>query len=132
MDSITQNFTDQELMNRLHELMEAPHPQMDASLFDSEEIISSKTISTPNLKDIRKIELSLSTSDSADYTDGCVIVSIQARKGSMIKEGRFTCFVYTDDYSPMCNSDVTYKFNRENSINVSIVMLSFRIWLPGE
>ena len=132
MDSITQNFKDQELMNRLHELMEAPHPQKDASLFDSEEIISSKTISTPNLKDIRKIELSLSTSDSADYTDGCIIVNIQARKGSMIKEGRFTCFVYTDDYSPMCNSDVTYKFNRENSINVSIVMLSFRIWLPGK
>ena len=83
------------------------------------------------MKDIRKIELSLSTSESADYTDGCIIVNIQARKGSMIKEGRFTCFVYTDDYSPMCNSDVTYKFNRENSINVSIVMLSFRIWLPG-
>ena len=50
----------------------------------------------------------------------------------MIKEGRFTCFVYSDDYSPMCNSDVTYNFNRENSINVSIVMLSFRIWLPGK
>lgn len=131
MDSITQNFTDQELMNRLHELMEAPHPQKDVSLFDSDEIISSKAVSTPALKDIRKIELSLSTSDSADYTDGCIIVSIQARKGSMIKEGRFTCFVYTADYSPMCNSDVTYKFNRENSISVSIVMLSFRIWLPG-
>lgn len=84
------------------------------------------------MKDIRKIELSLSTSESADYTDGCIIVNIQARKGSMIKEGRFTCFVYSDGYSPMCNSDVTYKFNRENSINVSIVMLSFRIWLPGK
>ena len=84
------------------------------------------------MEDIRKIELSLSTSDAAEYTDGCIIVNIQARKGSMIKEGRFTCFVYSDDYSPMCNSDVTYKFNRENSINVSIVMLSFRIWLPGK
>ncbi len=83
------------------------------------------------MEDIRKIELSLSTSDIADYTDGCIIVNIQAKKGSMIKEGRFTSFVYTDDYFPMCNSDVTYKFNRENSINVSIVMLSFRIWLPG-
>ena len=79
-----------------------------------------------------KIKLSLSTSDEADYTDGCIIVNIQARKGSMIKEGRFTCFVYSDDYSPMCNSDITYKFNRENNINVSIVMLSFRIWLPGK
>ena len=84
------------------------------------------------MKDIRKIDLSLSTSESVDYTDGCIIVNIQARKGTMIKEGRFTCFVYTDDYSPMCNSDVTYKFNRENSINVSISMLSFRIWLPGK
>lgn len=79
MDSITQNFTDQELMNRLHELMEAPHPQKDASLFDSDEIISSKAISTPALKDIRKIELSLSTSDSADYTDGCIIVGSVAK-----------------------------------------------------
>ena len=85
-----------------------------------------------NLKDIRTIELSLSTSESADYTDGCMIVNFQARKGSMIKEGRFTCFIYSDDYSPMCNSDITYKFNRENNINVSIVMLSFRIWLPGK
>ena len=90
------------------------------------------TISTSTLKDIRKIELSLSTSDSADYTNGSIIVNIQARKGSIIKEGRFTCFVYTDNYSPMCNSDVSYKFNRENSINVSIAMLSFRIWLPGK
>ena len=112
--------------------METPHPQKDASDFKSDETIAGKTISISSLKDIRKIELSLSTSDIADYTDGCIIVNIQARKGSMIKEGRFTCFVYSDDYSPMCNSDVTYKFNRENSINVSIVMLSFRIWLPGK
>ena len=132
MDRKMQTHTDEELMNRLHELMETPHPQKDDSHFKSNETISSKTINTPALKDIRKIELSLSTSDSADYTDGCIIVNIQARKGSMIKEGRFTCFIYTDDYSPMCNSDVSYKFNRENSINVSIVMLSFRIWLPGK
>ena len=84
------------------------------------------------MTDIRKIELSLSTSDEAVYTDGCMIVNSQARKDSMIKEGRFACFVYSDDYSPMCNSDVTYKFNRENNISVSIVMLSFRIWLPGK
>ena len=86
---------------------------------------------TPALKDLRKIELSLSTGDSADYTDGCITVNIQARKDSMIKEGRFTCFVYTDNYSPMCNSNVSYKFNRESSINVSIAMLSFHIWSPG-
>ena len=132
MDSNMQIYTDEDFTKRLQELMDTPHPQQDASDFKSAETIVGKTISTPALKDIRKIELSLSTSDSADFTDGCIIVSIQAKKGSMIKEGRFTCFVYSDDYSPMCNSDVTYKFNRENSISVSIVMLSFRIWLPGK
>lgn len=131
MNRNANNLSDEDLMKRLQELMETPHPQKDASDFKSDETIAGKTISISSLKDIRKIELSLSTSDIADYTDGCIIVNIQARKGSMIKEGRFTCFVYSDDYSPMCNSDVTYKFNRENSINVSIVMLSFRIWLPG-
>lgn len=132
MNSNVKNYTDDEFCKKLHELMENPLPVKDDLYFNSDEKLFGNTMTTPVLKDIRKIELSLSTSDSADYTDGCMIVSIQAKKGSMIKEGRFTCFVYSDDYSPMCNSDVTYKFNRENNSNVSIVMLSFRIWLPGK
>lgn len=84
------------------------------------------------MKDIRKISISLLVGGPSAYTDGLIDVNIQARKDSMIKKERFTCFVYTDDYSPMCNSDVTYKFKRENNINVSIVMLTFRIWLPGK
>ena len=132
MNDRLSNLENEELCKRLQEMMEQPLTNKDDSHFDSDEKLFGNTISTPILKDIRKIELSLSTSDSADYTDGCIIVNIQARKGSIIKEGRFTCFVYTDNYSPMCNSDVSYKFNRENSINVSIVMLSFRIWLPGK
>ena len=132
MNDRLSNLENEELCKRLQEMMEQPLTNKDDSHFDSDEKLFGNTISTPILKDIRKIELSLSTSDSADYTDGCIIVNIQARKGSMIKEGRFTCFVYTENYSPMCNSDVSYKFNRENSISVSIVMLSFRIWLPGK
>lgn len=132
MDSKMFNYTDEDLTKRLHELMDTSLPVKDDPCFNSDKKLLANSISTSALKDIKKIELSLSTSDSADYTDGCIIVNIQARKGSMIKEGRFTCFVYTDDYSPMCNSDVSYKFNRKNNANVSIVMLSFRIWLPGK
>ena len=132
MNNRLSNLENEELYKKLQEMMEQPLVIKDDPYFDSDEKLFGNSITTPALKDIRKIELSLSTSDSADYTDGCIIVNIQARKGSMIKEGRFTCFVYTDNYSPMCNSDVSYKFNRENSINVSIVMLSFRIWLPGK
>ena len=132
MDSKMLNYTDEDLTKRLHEMTDASLPVKDDPCINSDNRLLANSISTSALKDIKKIELSLSTSDSADYTDGCIIVNIQARKGSMIKEGRFTCFVYTDDYSPMCNSDVSYKFNRKNNANVSIVMLSFRIWLPGK
>ena len=131
MNDRLSNLENEELFKRLQEMMEQPLGIKDDPYFDSDEKLFGNANGTPAMKDIRKIELSLSTSDSADYTDGCIIVNIQARKGSMIKEGRFKCFVYTGNYSPMCNSEVTYKFNRENSINVSIVMLSFRIWLPG-
>jgi AAA+ superfamily predicted ATPase len=131
MDSSIQTYTDKELTNRLQELMENPRPIKDGPYSDSDEKLSSFNIVTKNLKDIRLIKLSLSTSNSTAYTDGSIAVNIQLRKGALIKEGRFSCYVYTEDYSPMCNSDATYKFDREASNKASIVMLSFRIWLPG-
>jgi len=131
MDSSIQTYTDKELTNRLQELMEIPHPIKDDSYSDSDEKLFGYNIITKNLRDIRLIKLSLSTSNSTAYTDGSIAVNIQLRKGALIKEGRFSCYVYTEDYSPMCNSDATYKFDREASNKASIVMLSFRIWLPG-
>lgn len=131
MDSSIQTYTDKELTNRLQELMENPRPIKDDSYSDSDEKLFDYNIITKNLKDIRLIKLSLSTSNSNAYTDGSIAVNIQLRKGALIKEGRFSCYVYTEDYSPMCNSDATYKFNREASNKASIIMLSFRIWLPG-
>ena len=132
MDCEFGNYTNEELFNRLQELMEVPLPEKDASFFNSDEKLLCNTLRTPALKDIRNITLSLSLGHPSVYTDGTIFVKIQARKGSLIKEGRFRCFVYTEQFSPMCNSDVTYKFNRESSINVSIGMHSFRIWLPGK
>lgn len=131
MDSSFKTYTDKELTNRLQELMENPRPIKDDSYSDSDEKLFDYNIITKNLKDIRLIKLSLSTSNSTAYTDGPIAVNIQLRKGALIKEGRFSCYVYTEDYSPMCNSDATYKFNREAGNKASIIMLSFRIWLPG-
>ena len=131
MDSSIQTYTDKELTNRLQELMENPRPTKDDSYSDSDEKLFGFNIITKNLNDIRLIKLSLSTGNPTAYTDGSIAVNIQLRKGALIKEGRFSCYVYTEDYSPMCNSDATYKFEREASNKASIVMLSFRIWLPG-
>ena len=131
MDSSFKTYTDKELTNRLQELMENPRPIKDGPYSDSDEKLFGFNIITKKLKDIRLIKLSLSTSNSNAYTDGSIAVNIQLRKGALIKEGRFSCYVYTEDYSPMCNSDATYKFDREASNKASIIMLSFRIWLPG-
>ena len=131
MDSSIQTYTDKELTNRLQELMENPHPTKDDSYSDSDEKLFGYNIISTTLKDIRLIKLSLLTDNPTAYTDGSITVNIQARKGALIKEGRFSCYVYTEDYSPMCNSDATYKFDREASNKASIIMLSFRIWLPG-
>ena len=131
MDSSFKTYTDKELTNRLQELMENPRPIKDDPYFDSDEKLFDYNIITTTLKDIRLIKLSLSTSNSTAYTDGSIAVNIQVRKGALIKEGRFSCYIYTEDYSPMCNSDATYKFDREASNKASIIMLSFRIWLPG-
>ena len=132
MDREFGNYTNEELFNRLQELMEVSLPEKDGSYFNSDEKLFCNTLRTPALKDIRNITLALMLDHPSVYTDGTIIVNIQARKGSLIKEGRFRCFVYTELFSPMCNSDVTYKFNRESSINVSIGMHSFHIWLPGK
>ena len=86
---------------------------------------------TRALKDIRTIKISLSADYHSAYTDGAINVNIHARKGSLLKEGRFACFVYTDDYFPMCNSNATYEFHREASNKGAIIMHSFHIWLPG-
>ena len=132
MNDRLSNLENEEFCKKLQELMEDSRPIKDDPYFGSEEKLFGNSITAPALKDIRKIELSLSTSDSANYTDGNIIVNIQARKGSLIKEERFICFVYTDDYSPMCNSGVSNDFHRESSINVCIMMHSSHIWLPGK
>ncbi len=132
MYNSVRSIEDEELCKRLQELMENPRPIKDAPSFDSDEkLLGYNNIITTTLKDIRLIKLSLSTGNSTAYTDGSIAVNIQLRNGALIKEGRFSCYIYTEDYSPMCNSDVTYKFDSEANNKASIVMRSFRIWLPG-
>ena len=60
MDCEFGNYTNEELFNRLQELMEVPLPEKDASFFNSDEKLLCNTLRTPALKDIRNITLSLS------------------------------------------------------------------------
>ena len=84
------------------------------------------------MKDISSISLTLSAKNLSIYTDGSVTVNIKAKSGSYIKKDRFSCFIYTDDYYPICNSDESGKQLPINGGCIGIEIQSHKIWLPGD
>ena len=84
------------------------------------------------MKDISNISLTLSAKKLSIYTDGSVTVNIKAKSGSYIKKDRFSCFIYTDDYYPICNSDESGKQLPINGGCIDIEIQSHKIWLPGD
>ena len=84
------------------------------------------------MKDISSISLTLSAKNFSIYTDGSVTVNIKAKSGSYIKKDRFSCFIYTDDYYPICNSDESGKQLPINGGCIDIEIQSHKIWLPGD
>ena len=84
------------------------------------------------MKDISSISLTLSAKNLSIYTDGSVTVNIKAKSGSYIKKDRFSCFIYTDDYYPICNSDESGKQLPINGGCIDIEIQSHKIWLPGD
>lgn len=59
-------------------------------------------------------------------------MNIKAKSGSYIKKDRFSCFIYTDDYYPICNSDESGKQLPINGGCIDIEIQSHKIWLPGD
>lgn len=84
------------------------------------------------MKDISSISLTLSAKNLSIYTDGSVTVNIKAKSGSYIKKDRFSCFIYTDDYYPICSSDESGKQLPINGGCIDIEIQSHKIWLPGD
>jgi len=84
------------------------------------------------LKGISNISLTLSAKNLSIYTDGSVTVNIKAKSGSYIKKDSFSCFIYTDDYYPICNSDESGKQLPINGGCIDIEIQSHKIWLPGD
>lgn len=84
------------------------------------------------MKDISSISLTLSAKNLSIYTDGSVTVNIKVKSGSYIKKDRFSCFIYTDDYYPICNSNESGKQLPINGGCIDIEIQNHKIWLPGD
>lgn len=84
------------------------------------------------MENISSISLTLSTTNLSTYTDGLITVNIKVDRGSFIKKDRFDCFIYTEDYFPMCNNEESGEQHLLNGGSVDIEMDCYRIWLPGK
>ena len=65
------------------------------------------------------------------YCEGPVAVTLKARSGAELKNHRFTCYVYTDTYYPMCASDVDCE-EKHSKRKAYYEIPSLNIWLPGK
>ena len=65
------------------------------------------------------------------YCEGPVAVTLRARSGAELKNHRFTCYVYTDTYYPMCASDVDCE-EKHSKRKAYYEIPSLNIWLPGK
>lgn len=84
------------------------------------------------MKDIASISLTLSAKNRPIFTDGSTTVNIKAGSGSYVKKDRFACFIYTEDYFPMCNSDESGEQILRNGVTIDIEIQCKKIWLPGK
>ena len=64
------------------------------------------------------------------YGEGPVAVTLRARSGAELRNHRFTCYVYTDTYYPMCASDAGCE-EKHTKRKASYEIPSLNIWLPG-
>lgn len=131
MNSNTSTYENEEVYKRLHELMEVSQTVKDDSYFDSDEKLFGKPCTNITLKDISKITLKLSANAKCAYTDGPITISFLTKKGATVKDKRFTCFIYSEDYYPMCNSESSGKYTRRGANHFNIEILCQNIWLPG-
>ena len=121
-----------EFYKKLEELMENTDQNYDDTYFDSNEKLFGKPPVTGARKDITKISLTLSANTLPIYTDGPVTVTLQTGRGVSLREDSVTCFVYSDDLFPMCNSEEAGEFRRAGANRVEIEIPCQHIWLPGD
>ncbi len=65
------------------------------------------------------------------YCEGPVAVTLRARSGAALRNHRFSCYVYTDTYYPMCASDASCE-EKHSKRKASYEIPSMNIWLPGK
>ena len=80
---------------------------------------------------IASVDLKL-MSDADHYSDVAMRVTLKGKPNAILRQHRFSCYFYTDDYYPVCEGGQAEKIKngrrRELILNISCE----RIWIPGK
>ena len=80
---------------------------------------------------IASVDLKL-MSDADHYSDAAMRVTLKGKPNAILRQHRFSCYFYTDDYYPVCEGGQAEKTKngrrRELILNISCE----RIWIPGK
>ena len=83
------------------------------------------------MDDIASVDLKL-MSDADHYSDAAMRVTLKGKPNAILRQHRFSCYFYTDDYYPVCEGGQAEKTKngrrRELILNISCE----RIWIPGK
>ena len=83
------------------------------------------------MDDIASVDLKL-MSDADHYSDAAMRVTLKGKPNTILRQHRFSCYFYTDDYYPVCEGGQAEKTKngrrRELILNISCE----RIWIPGK
>lgn len=93
-----------------------------------------KTIQNENrfASKVAIVSLTVSTGcHTSYYSDGSLTVTLKAEKGAFSNFDDFKCYVYTKDFHSMCNNIAGSETKQSKRCQMSIVMKSYNIWLPG-
>ena len=66
------------------------------------------------------------------YSDEVMRVTFQGKPGATLRPHRFSCYIYTNEYYPVCEGDkvVTIKNSKKRQLTLGIPCR--QIWLPGQ
>ena len=83
-------------------------------------------------EDLSSIQVEvLEKHEKGNCCDGPVTVSFKAKRGVHLQQHRFKCYVYTEDYYPMCNSETEAEIRRGRDNTMKMEIPCQKIWLPG-
>ena len=85
------------------------------------------------MENINDIKVSLATNDKAHYSDGDIIVKLSLQDSAFDDScGKdFSCYIFAEDFYPMCNSASNCYYNFEWP-ELTYILESPHIWMPGK